>query len=91
MSNQSNNTETAEPTAENGKSHAGAQLLRVVTHDGAFHADDVFAIATIILAHPFPEGPVSVNVVRSRKPAVLDKADILVDVGKTCRSCERRL
>jgi uncharacterized UPF0160 family protein len=47
----------------------------VVTHNGIFHADDVFSIAA--LKHVFP----SFNLVRSRDPDVITKADIVVDVG----------
>ena len=47
----------------------------VVTHNGIFHADDVFSIAA--LKHVFP----SLNLVRSRDPDVITKADIVVDVG----------
>ncbi len=47
----------------------------VVTHNGIFHADDVFSIAA--LKHVFP----SCNLVRSRDSGVIAKADIVVDVG----------
>ncbi len=49
--------------------------MRIATHDGSFHADEVFAIAALgLLAEP-------VEVVRTRDPDVLGAADLRVDVG----------
>ncbi|TRX56615.1 MYG1 family protein [Thalassomonas sp. M1454] len=47
----------------------------IATHNGNFHADDVFSIAA--LKHIFP----SVTLVRTRDLDVISKADIVVDVG----------
>ncbi len=49
--------------------------MRVATHPGNFHADDVFAIAVLGLVH----GPL--DVVRTRDAAEQDAADLRVDVG----------
>lgn len=49
--------------------------LTVVTHNGNFHADDVFSIA--VLKHVYP----SFNLVRTRDKALMDSADIVIDVG----------
>ena len=49
--------------------------MRAATHDGSFHADDVFAIAVLRLAEP------DLEVVRSRDPEVLAGCDVRVDVG----------
>jgi uncharacterized UPF0160 family protein len=49
--------------------------MRVATHPGNFHADDVFAIAVLGLVH----GPL--DVVRTRDMAAQDAADLRVDVG----------
>ncbi|MGI9184294.1 MAG: MYG1 family protein [Solirubrobacteraceae bacterium] len=47
----------------------------IATHDGSFHADEVFAIAALgLLGH-------SVEVVRTRDRAALAEADLRVDVG----------
>ena len=46
----------------------------VATHDGAFHADDVFAVATLMRVF-------AVRVVRTRDPEVLAQVDLCVDVG----------
>lgn len=51
--------------------------VRVATHPGGFHADDVFAIAALRLAHPAEE----VEVVRTRDAAAQAAADVRVDVG----------
>ena len=48
----------------------------IVTHSGAFHADDVFAVATLDLTY---DG--KVKFMRSREPEDLAKADIVLDVG----------
>jgi uncharacterized UPF0160 family protein len=49
--------------------------MRVATHPGTFHADDVFAIAALRLAEGY------VEVVRTRDRAVQDAADVRIDVG----------
>jgi uncharacterized UPF0160 family protein len=49
--------------------------MKVATHDGSFHADDVFAVAALRLLHP------GLEVVRSRDRDVLAHADVRVDVG----------
>lgn len=47
----------------------------IATHDGTFHADDVFAISLLLRKFPHSE------VIRTRKPDLLEAADIRVDVG----------
>ncbi|SBS27270.1 hypothetical protein MAQ5080_00764 [Marinomonas aquimarina] len=47
----------------------------IATHNGNFHADDVFAVAALKTIYP------SAEVVRTRDLALLDKADIVLDVG----------
>lgn len=49
--------------------------MQVATHDGSFHADEVFAIAALgLLSEPL-------EVVRTRDPDLLAAADLRVDVG----------
>lgn len=49
--------------------------MQIATHDGSFHADEVFAIAALsLLSEP-------VEVVRTRDREVLAGADLRVDVG----------
>jgi len=49
--------------------------MLIATHDGSFHADEVFAIATLgLLGEP-------VSVVRTRDQDALARADLRVDVG----------
>lgn len=52
-------------------------MIKIVTHSGGFHADDVFAIATFDLLL----GSENIEVVRTRDEAVIDGADYVVDVG----------
>jgi uncharacterized UPF0160 family protein len=49
--------------------------VRVATHPGNFHADDVFAVAVLELVH----GPL--ELVRTRDEAAIAAADLRVDVG----------
>jgi uncharacterized UPF0160 family protein len=51
--------------------------LTIVTHDGTFHTDDVFACAALSLAFKEKE----VEIVRSREEVQINAADIVVDVG----------
>lgn len=50
----------------------------IVTHSGGFHADDVFAVATVILSMPVGT---EYRIVRSREPGVIESGDVVVDVG----------
>lgn len=50
--------------------------LVIATHDGPFHADDVMAVA-LLRTFVDPDA----EVVRTRDPARIDEADIVVDVG----------
>lgn len=49
--------------------------ITIATHNGSFHADDVFSIAA--LKNIFP----SFNLIRTRDLDVISKADIVLDVG----------
>ena len=49
--------------------------MKVSTHDGRFHADEVFAIAVLNLVHP------DIQIVRSRNENIYKNSDIIVDVG----------
>ena len=49
--------------------------ITIATHNGNFHADDVFSIAA--LKHIFP----AFNLIRTRDLEVIGKADIVIDVG----------
>lgn len=50
--------------------------LKIAVHDGAFHADDVFAIAILKLIYP------KSKIIRTRDEKKLEKADLRVDVGR---------
>uniref|UniRef100_A0A0A9X3A9 UPF0160 protein MYG1, mitochondrial n=1 Tax=Lygus hesperus TaxID=30085 RepID=A0A0A9X3A9_LYGHE len=50
-------------------------LETIGTHDGTFHCDEVLGCAMLKLLFP------NAKIVRSRKEEVLDKCDIVIDVG----------
>ena len=47
----------------------------IVTHNGNFHADDVFSIATLKAVFP------SFKLIRTRDLEIINKADLVIDVG----------
>ena len=49
--------------------------MKAATHDGSFHADDVFAVAALRMVEP------GLEVVRSRDREVIAAADVRVDIG----------
>ncbi len=53
-------------------------IKTIVTHDGGFHADDVFAVATVLLT--FPAGT-EYRIIRSRDSDFMATADFVLDVG----------
>src|SRR3989344_194196 len=52
-------------------------MQKVITHSGPFHADDVFAVATLQLYF----GVDNVEVTRTRDEAVVATGDVVLDVG----------
>lgn len=52
----------------------------IATHNGPFHADDVFGVAILLLIHP------DAAVIRTRDPGKLQEATIRLDVGKEYNS-----
>lgn len=59
--------------------------MKVVTHNGRCHADDVFAAATLQLK--FGEG---IEILRTREEAQVAAADIAFDVGHVYSAADRR-
>lgn len=53
--------------------------LLIVTHNGRFHIDDVFAFTTLFLALDLENRPFRLE--RTRNPEIIEKADIVFDVG----------
>jgi uncharacterized UPF0160 family protein len=51
--------------------------IRIITHNGTFHVDDLFAVAVLQLIH----GEENTEVIRSRDEAVWATGDYVVDVG----------
>lgn len=54
--------------------------MRIATHDGSFHADEVFAIATLQLLDDHEAGG-GVEVIRTRDREEIRAADLRIDVG----------
>jgi len=48
---------------------------KIITHDGHFHSDDIFAVATLLLILD------DAKVIRTRDEDVISKGDFVVDVG----------
>lgn len=61
-------------------------MQKVVTHNGGFHADDVFAVATLQLHF----GVENVEVVRTRDEAIIASGDIVIDVGGVYDHAQQR-
>jgi uncharacterized UPF0160 family protein len=53
-------------------------IMRIGTHDGPFHADDVIACATLVAAMGYHS---PMEIIRTRDEAVLAECDVLIDVG----------
>ncbi len=51
--------------------------MRAATHNGSFHADDVFALAVLTLLHGD-----ELEIVRTRDPELMAASDLRVDVGQ---------
>ncbi len=58
--------------------------MLIATHNGKFHADDVFGVALLLLL--FPEA----RLIRTRDGAKLAEADIVLDVGAVYDPASRR-
>lgn len=59
-------------------------MMKIVTHSGHFHTDDLLAIAALLIKYP------EAQVVRSRDEDVILSGDIVVDVGKIYDSDKNR-
>ena len=53
-----------------------ADPIRVGTHSGSFHADEVFALAALRLAHN------AIGIIRTRDADALAQCDLRIDVGR---------
>lgn len=60
----------------------------IATHNGGYHADDVFAVATLSLV--LERRGKEFQVVRTRDESVIHQADIVVDVGGVYDSSNQR-
>ncbi|MEX0931898.1 MAG: MYG1 family protein [Candidatus Paceibacterota bacterium] len=56
--------------------------ITVVTHNGGFHADDIFGTAVLLLAFKREGIPRdAIHIVRTRDVSVIEKGDYVLDVG----------
>lgn len=55
------------------------KTLNVVTHDGKFHADEVFGVATLYLWAE--KENLDIKIIRTRDKEIIEKGDIVLDVG----------
>jgi len=60
--------------------------IRIVTHSGKFHADDVFSVAALFLSL----GDGNVEVIRTRDDTIISTGDIVVDVGNVNDASTKR-
>lgn len=51
------------------------KVNRIAVHDGDYHADDIFAVATLHSLNP------SIEVIRTRDKKILEDVDMRIDVG----------
>jgi uncharacterized UPF0160 family protein len=56
-----------------------SKKLKLVTHDGSFHADDIFATATLSIL--LEKNGVEFEVIRTRESEIINSADYVYDVG----------
>jgi uncharacterized UPF0160 family protein len=55
------------------------KIINVVTHNGNFHPDEVFACATILIWAQKTKN--RIRITRSRDGKTIEKADLVIDVG----------
>jgi len=69
-----------------GKSQILFNRVKIITHSGSFHADDVFAVATVKLwlekngSKSF-FNKTHIEIIRTRKPEIIAQGDVVIDVG----------
>ena len=49
--------------------------MKIVTHSGSFHQDELFAVAALKMIYPDAE------IIRTRDPKIIVSGDIVVDIG----------
>src|SRR3989338_11674226 len=64
--------------------------IKIATHDGKFHTDEVFAVATLLLALGKKVEDDDIEIIRTRDQSLVDKADYVFDVGATYDHSKRR-
>lgn len=57
------------------------KVITIVTHNGNFHADDVFAVAMLQMAIRKALPDAAVRIIRTRDNGMINQSDFVVDVG----------
>ena len=65
-----------------------AKVKKLITHDGSFHADDVFACATITLF--LEKNNETFEVIRTRDEKTIKTGDYVFDIGGVCEPEQNR-
>lgn len=60
-------------------SNISVPTVKLITHNGSFHADDVFAAATLSLM--LEKNGESFEIIRTRNPEIINEGDYVFDVG----------
>ena len=64
--------------------------IKIATHDGKFHADEVFAVATLLLALGKKIEDDDIEIIRTRDQSLINQADYVFDVGAVYDHSNRR-
>ena len=64
------------------------KIVKVATHDGVFHADEVFALAVLKLCMKIDD--VDIEVIRTRDMDKISSCDMAVDVGSEYNNVKRK-
>lgn len=64
-----------------------AKKIKIITHSGSYHADDILAVATLGHIHG---GLDKIEIIRSRDPEIISGGDYVVDVGGVYDSKTKR-
>ncbi len=64
------------------------KTVKIATHSGTFHSDEVFALAVLKLS--FEKAGKQVEIVRTRDLEIISSSDVVVDVGEVYNHSKKR-
>ncbi len=64
------------------------KIVKVATHDGVFHADEVFALAVLKLC--MEKEDTKIEIIRTRNMEIISSCDMAVDVGSEYNNVKRK-